>query len=163
MADDGFVELQPEGKKAAPAAPVVLRTFKLKHGNARVSFSFDDEVFTGFSEEGWPRFTVAYNPAQGRFRIAPKVRGPFEARRAPKGNRIILRAPLPKEMKLTDLALEAKHLFDGGYLYVTVPAAMRLSETTKATMAAGLVAATEAMRSKGAVAAAKAAVPAPKF
>lgn len=160
MSDDGFVELEPQRKAAPAKAKVVLRTIKIRHGAQRVSFSLAGDLVSELADDGWPRFSIAYNAAQGRFRIASKVQGPFEALRTRKGDRVILRCPLPGGILFSENAHEAAHVIDGGVLYVTVPQPMKMNLITAGV---GLAAAHEAMRTKAAANAARAAVPAPKL
>lgn len=161
MTDDGFIELEPKAKGGAKAlGPVVMRAVQLRSAR-KVSFSFDREVLGRVQGDGWPRFSVAYNPALGLFRVAGKVQGPFEVVKPPKGERWILRAPLPDGLVPGKDSYTPVIRYEGGALIIAVPNAMKVP---KADPGKTLVAAAEAMSAqKRREEVARKAIPAPKF
>lgn len=119
-ADDGFVELTPENTKAAPISPVTVGTFALRGGAERLSFSFSESMFGQL--EGWPRVRADWNASTFTLRLKADERGAFEAARTAKGQRIVLRIPLPKGLVARPKLKEpCPHRVDGSTLYLTVP------------------------------------------
>jgi hypothetical protein len=161
MTDDGFLELAPQTKVTAKAAgPVVMRTAQIRT-RRRVSFSFARDVLAKVQGEGWPRFSVAYNPALGLFRIAGKVQGPFEVAKSPKGERWILRIPMPDGLVVHADAFTPVIRYEGGALMVAVPNALKVPKPDPGKTMAEAAAQISAQKRREDVA--RKAIPAPKF
>lgn len=154
---DDFVELLPEGKQTV-VSPIAIRTICLRGGVERISLSFSREAIAKL--EGWPRFAMKWNAATHTLGIRASVDGPYEARKSVRGERYLLRVALPAGIRHVPKVTEpAPHRYgeDGRTVFLIVPPVFRAAPRP-ALPAPGKAAPT---RHEAAVAAARAAVPAP--
>lgn len=117
-----FVALANPPKGWKPKAPATVSCVETGRKKTR-------RLLIGFAEEisaqmkAVRRFTVAWSPKHGTFRIAPTNDGKFEATVTVKGRRWLLRVPVPAGYPFELGARTLGWSVHAGVLYLTGPAA----------------------------------------
>lgn len=132
MHDDAdFEEILPARPRAGRKRPAIeISTVALgRHGAERLQISFSLEVAAKLQDH-WPRFQIGYSPNTHTLRIRSLESGPFEAIKTPKGERHLLRIPLPAGLRVIESREPGPQSWsdDGKTLYLIVPPVFRWSQ-----------------------------------
>lgn len=150
--DDGFVELAPAAKFSGRPADVVVSTSSMRGGPTRLVLNLSRTTLAAVT--GGARIRIAWNPKSFTLRLSGADDGPFEASKSPKGDRYLLRIPLPEGVKdVPKLKEPCPFTIKGGVLFCLVPPPLRV-EPPKPSLAAA---------QKAVIEHARAAAPAPSF
>jgi hypothetical protein len=109
ISDDDFVEIARF--KASPNLALTVRCVELgRTKTRRVQFVFRPDVL---GEIGGPRFRMAFAPRKALFRIQAAADGPYEAFKAGRGDKMILRCEIPPGLAYAEGVSEPEYYVDG--------------------------------------------------
>jgi hypothetical protein len=89
--DDDFIDIMPAKMAGKNLPQLLVRVVKLRSA-VRVQFNFDPKIL---EEIKGPRFDIAWSLKRRQFRIAARDLGRYEAGQTGRGNRAMLRCPIP--------------------------------------------------------------------
>lgn len=89
--DDDFMDIMPAKMKAKNLPQLLVRVVTLRSA-VRVQFNFDPKVLEKIRG---PRFDIAWSMKRRQFRISARDLGRYEAGQSGRGNRAMLRCPVP--------------------------------------------------------------------
>jgi hypothetical protein len=105
---DDFVEILPARPSLKVRAQLVVTIVALR-GAERVQFNFAPEIL---EEIAGPRFDIAFSQKRRQFRIQARDLGRYEPIQPTRGDRRLLRCPLPPTVHKSDEAIDPEFYVD---------------------------------------------------
>ena len=114
--DDDFIDIMP-AKLAGKVMPqLVVRVMKMRSAE-RVQFNFDPKIL---EEIDGPRYDIGWSAKRRHFRISARNLGKYEAVQSGRGNRAMLRCPIPPGFHVTDEVVDPEFFVDRAQKTITI-------------------------------------------
>ncbi len=114
--DDDFVDIMPARMIGKALPQLLVRVVKLRSA-VRVQFNFDPAIL---EEIKGPRYDIGWSAKRRLFRITARDLGKYEAGQSGRGNRAMLRCPVPPGFHVTEDLVDPKFFVDRDNRTITI-------------------------------------------